>query len=242
LWKACEIGDLTLVKSTVRSWWISKEERINKADPSQNTPLVLATKRGHLEIVRLLLENEASPHHPDSEGYLPLHWASKIGSLDLVKLLVIKGANINAIGLYQRTPLHMAAHNGQAAVVAWLLSVKGSINAKASAEDNLTTPLHEAVIRGHLGVVQILNADPNLNVNLSDNNQQSPLYYAVLNGDLNMVQTLTKHKSWCNPPHSNHPNHLSQLLKLSPPKNKAEIQAYLEALNKYQLNSSTKKQ
>ena len=78
------------------------------------TPLAAASSRGHLDIVRLLLEEHASPNAPSPYGRTPLFYAtSKSPAKDrlaIVRALLDAGAQIDACsaedGLY--TPLMIA--------------------------------------------------------------------------------------------------------------------------------------
>ena len=61
-------------------------------DNEGKTPLMLAAQRGHLEVVKLLLQTEkVDLDGKDSEGKTPLIWACEKGKLEVVELLLKTG-------------------------------------------------------------------------------------------------------------------------------------------------------
>ncbi len=72
----------------------------NGADPAANneglTPLIAASRNGHIKVVRLLLDAGAEAALPNSWGVTPLHVASNNGYVEVVKLLLEKGADLTA--------------------------------------------------------------------------------------------------------------------------------------------------
>ncbi|KAH6994625.1 ankyrin repeat-containing domain protein [Fusarium venenatum] len=52
------------------------------------TPLLFATRNGHLAIARLLVENGADPNSKDRFGYTPLDWATKNSHSKIVQLFM----------------------------------------------------------------------------------------------------------------------------------------------------------
>ena len=56
-------------------------------------PLIVASKKGHLEIVRFLLERGDDVNVWDSYTGTPLHVASGVGQLDVVRLLLMFNAD-----------------------------------------------------------------------------------------------------------------------------------------------------
>ena len=65
-------------------------------------PLHFASRNGHLERVRLLLDEGASVDAKDEHKCTPLHWASE-GRLEVISLLLNKGARVDAEDERKRT-------------------------------------------------------------------------------------------------------------------------------------------
>lgn len=66
--------------------------RVNVTNNFYQTPLILAVAIGEIELVKLLLLNEADPNIQDDMGATALFFAT---SLDIVKLLIDNGADVN---------------------------------------------------------------------------------------------------------------------------------------------------
>jgi len=82
------------------------------------SPLMMAALKGHLEIARKLIARGADVNKP---GWTPLHYASTGGHVRLIELLLENHAYIDAESPNGSTPLMMAALYGTAAAVKLLL-------------------------------------------------------------------------------------------------------------------------
>ncbi|KAI0985296.1 hypothetical protein GJ496_003137 [Pomphorhynchus laevis] len=98
---------------------IDDTEEVNeKIEISRNnkgeTPLHIASAKGHIDTVRKLVFKEKHPINiRDFNGWLPLHEAVNFNRLEVVKLLLDNGAAINDQGADEGTsPLHDACQNG----------------------------------------------------------------------------------------------------------------------------------
>jgi ankyrin repeat protein len=82
------------------------------------SPLMMAALKGHLEIARKLIARGADVN---KTGWTPLHYAATGGHLEIMELLLEQHAYIDAESPNGSTPLMMAAHYGTAAAVKLLL-------------------------------------------------------------------------------------------------------------------------
>jgi len=105
------------------------------------TALEQASRAGHINIVRLILQTGAKLDVVMDGIWLfrrrgtALHWAADRGHLDIVKLLVQEGANLDAFvlrshGCESDSPLSAAAGSGHLNVVKYLLDVGADKNSK----------------------------------------------------------------------------------------------------------------
>ena len=137
-----------------------KEQLIRGADIESRcigcggTPLAHAAKTGSIEIVKILLNNNANVNPKDKDGDTPLHSSSMNGHLEITKLLVNRGADINTKNeRLGATCLHAASFSGHEDIVDFLVAKKLDINAT---EINGLTPIDLAKMDGHTNVIKIL--------------------------------------------------------------------------------------
>jgi len=107
----------------------------------QESVLCLATERGNLETVRLLMEAGAPPNGLDPLGRTPLMCASSAEHLEIMRFLLRKGADVNAVGSAPNifpppinTALIHAAMNGRLQAVELLLEQGARVNDRGRAD------------------------------------------------------------------------------------------------------------
>lgn len=102
---------------------------------NKSTALMLASERGHQEIVRLLLEAGADVNVRPEGGPTALILAANRGHTRIVNTLLQNGADVNARNEFGATPLINAAARGYREIVELLLSHGADTSAR------LRTPL-----------------------------------------------------------------------------------------------------
>ena len=136
---------------------------------SGQSTLHLAAKRGHLNIVSLLLSRGSEVNDTDILGQSALHLAASNNYPAVIDLLISKGAIVYLKDLCGRTALHLAAANGCVDVVKILIefiaegSEVGQDDGRDAVDTMGRTPLHLAIEGGWEEVVAVLldsGADP----------------------------------------------------------------------------------
>lgn len=99
-----------------------------------STPLSRAAAKGHLGVVKLLLERGASVNIPGRGGLTPLHEAAGCGQLEVCRVLLGAGAAVAARDHSNRQPLHYSG--ASVSVTALLLDFGADPEAKVKKKSN----------------------------------------------------------------------------------------------------------
>ena len=156
-------------------------------------PIHLASDRGDLEIVQVLLKKGAVLFK-DKLGLEPIHLAARKGHIDVVKLLIERHqTSIKARDKGRRTPLHYATKEGNSNMIKLLLANKAQVNAQ---DIQKSTSLHVACKKGLTEITKLL-VEHNASVNLQDQSGLTPLHVSILNKHVKIVEILI-HSKKCN--------------------------------------------
>jgi len=185
---------------------------INKREKDGLPPLHLAIQRGHLNVVRYLLANGASPSATDGSLRTPLYLAAQRGQLNAVKVLLSAGVSIDQASNNGETPLHAATQFENDAVISFLLAEGANVNAQ---DKDGRTSLHFAAAKGLTNALALLiagSANPEVTVlkqwenrsyggnMVSYDHNGTPLHFAIANGQFAAAKLLLEKGANPNPP------------------------------------------
>lgn len=114
LYLALSAGSLKAAEALIQ--W--PKTKVESRTPQDESPLMMASLRGHLDIARRLIARDADVNKP---GWTPLHYAATSGHVAIMELLLENHAYIDAESPNGTTALMMAAHYGTPAAVKLLL-------------------------------------------------------------------------------------------------------------------------
>jgi ankyrin repeat protein len=114
LFVAVKDGSLKAAEALI-AW---PKTKVEWRSPKDESPLMIASLKGQVEIVRKLIARDADVN---KTGWTPLHYAATGGHLDVIQILLEEHAYIDAESPNKSTPLMMAAKYGSLAAVKLLL-------------------------------------------------------------------------------------------------------------------------
>ena len=151
-----------------------------------STPLHLSSRKGHVDLVRMLLEHGAGVSAQDKDGWTPLHWALCEGHVNVAWMLVERGADVSVQSKDGWSPLHWASSEGHVEEARML--IERGANVSAQGKDG-RTPLHWALCDGHVNVALML-VEHGADVSTQANDGRTPLHWALCEGYVDVVRML----------------------------------------------------
>ncbi len=154
------------------------------------TALILASQKGHTDIVKFLLDKGADVNVKAGMGFTALTFASFNGHIDIVKILLSKGADVNvegtAVMTHGMTPLMAASRGGHIEVVKLLIDHRANINIIPI---NGASALTYASFGGYMKIAELL-LDKGADVNTKNVYVATPLIAASDSGNIEITKLL----------------------------------------------------
>jgi len=188
---ACECGHKDIVVCLLENGI-----DINQQNKRGSSPLMWASKQGHNEIVRILLNNEhINVNHKEKFDETALIWASKAGKHEIVSILLEqKHIDVNHQDAYKYSALEWASEKGHKEVVQLLLKNK-NIDVTIEDDDFGWGALWWASYNGHKEVVKILLENKDINVNQQDKDGMTALMISSIRGHKETVKILSQNEN-----------------------------------------------
>ena len=175
LWDAARDGNLAEVThllglGNVNINWINEGAQ-------GETPLIVATRNGHIPVVRALLDAGADVNYRDIRDNgdpTAIYWAAFKNNIEMINLLLERGADPNIAGRGGATPLKIAKSKGNTQAMVVLLDALGDYN-QTDAQGK--TLLHWASSTGKIPLINFLIMK-GANINPKDNRGDTPISVA----------------------------------------------------------------
>ena len=188
--KAAEDGDFKKIKSIIDKE-VNIKSLIETKDKENNTALILASKFGYIEVVKILIENGADINAKDNGGTTALMNASTEDdyiNYEICKLLIENGANVNDKDLQGANALIYGS-----TFLKWDLSIiklliDSGIEINTQNKDGYTA-LMEATISGNYETVKLL-IENGADINIKNNDGKIALDFAEENDYKNIIELL----------------------------------------------------
>jgi ankyrin repeat protein len=177
------LGNLEILRYLIE---IRKADVNLRSEGTKETPILVAVKRRHLNIVQYLAENGANLDIQDPYGNTALFHSRNDITLELCKVLIEKGADLNVKNKGGQTVLAYAVKAGQYHLSELLITNGADLNMQNAAG---MTVLMIAAEKNFLDVCKIL-VENGADVNIKDNNGRSAFVYTFHNPNSNISRFL----------------------------------------------------
>ncbi|XP_063414462.1 uncharacterized protein LOC134696543 [Mytilus trossulus] len=169
---------------------------IHQTDAKGNIPLHLASLNGHLNIVKMLVENDPNVHFLNNDRLSPFFYACENNLIPVVKYFINLPndvAKINETYMIRehKSVLHIACMKGFTEITTVLLNHHATFDIKDKGE---LTPLHLSCLEGQYNTASLL-LKAGANVNALDKLERTPVYYACTRDYKDIVSLLIQNKA-----------------------------------------------
>lgn len=170
------------------------KNHLDDLDNESMSPLLLAIKHEHYQIIKLLVENGCVIYpetNDDKLQYLPINYACKTGDFETVKYLLSANLpnekSINNQDVEGLSPLHVVARSGHHFLIKLLVERGADINQIDSL--NKWPPLFYAALEGNIRSAREL-LQYGAKIDIVDEDGYNVLYYCVVEGNISVLNEL----------------------------------------------------
>ncbi|NXD12563.1 AKD1B protein, partial [Nothocercus nigrocapillus] len=159
---------------------------LNKPDGKGRKPFLLASEKGHADMINNLISLKLFTSEKDKEGNTALHLAAKNGHSQVVEILLKQWEEVNDLNQNGETPFYLSVEGGHEKCAELLLEAGSDINLLTQ---NNTSALQIAIQNGHLSLVSFL-LDKDVDLVPKPEQKNTPLHLAVINNHLPVAKSL----------------------------------------------------
>ncbi|CAH3194929.1 unnamed protein product [Porites evermanni] len=169
---------------------------LNGLDNHRFSPLHLATQRGRLDIIKILIEHGADISAVNEESETAIHIAAREGRDEVLRHLLqrvsMTGLSckdlVNKENDEAKTCLHLAVQGGHVEAAMVCLEYGANLQSVKKSRDHL--PLHVASSLGDLQMVKFLLSHDLIKVDEEDSGGMTPILRASLSGNVEVIEHL----------------------------------------------------
>ena len=149
-------------------------------------------KKGNIQIVREMINNNYDINKPDEQGMYPIHIACMGSNIELVMHLISKHAELECISKEGRRPIHYASKNINGYNIVLLL-IKYGVNIECPEEKyHKGYPIHNACKNKNGHEIVNLFIKKGVNLECIDIHKKKPIHYACIKS-VKSTELLIKH-------------------------------------------------
>ena len=171
--------------------FLSQRADVNASDNHLDTALHYASKHGHLDIVKCLLENGAVCSRNKSD-LTPIHLATKEGHVDCMKLLMKFNPNFVDHQPKGNEMISLAAQQGNSDSLEYLFNLERFQNQINLRDEEGKTPLHHAIENSHESSALVILKQEETDLRITDKEGNTPLHLAAWNNLHSVCKELLK--------------------------------------------------
>lgn len=184
---ACRNNSLDIAKLLLDK---QNESTINCQNQAGNSPLIIASLKKHVEIVKLLLENNCDINLRNNKQFSALDMACTRGNRKIISLFLNK-KNIQTSSIQKA--INEAVAHGNSEIVNMLLTYCTNVSSWDSKQQS---PLYTAILKQRYDMIPLL-LDTGIDIDFhSESNSETALHLATKQDNIKVVRQLLEKK--CN--------------------------------------------